>query len=373
MEDALLKLVSAVLFGVPCDIPLTDEIRQEAKKQTVSSLLEADWRVLSRNMQVLHEHLALHELLTGAGIPYVILKGYASSLYYPEPDRRPLGDVDFLVDPADLERTDRLLRSKGYAPDPEVNDQHSKYTHNGVPVEMHRTLNGLPQNAAGDAARRYLADAIRNAAETPVHEGALMLPSPFHHGLITLLHIAKHMTFTGTGLRHLCDWAVFVNSVEDFPAMFRQAFEEIGVWEFAKQLTAVCCRYIGLPPQPWTGVYPEARLEALIQDILGSGNFGNKKDTKYQFVMLDSLNRDGTLNGGSTFRAMTRNISSIAKENWTACAKHPVLLPAGWIYVYTRYAWRVLTRKRKLVTRNTFREADRRRELYTGFRLYEKQ
>ena len=44
------------------------------------------------------EHIRIHNIMTQAGIPYTILKGFASALYYPDPLMRSMGDVDFLVD-----------------------------------------------------------------------------------------------------------------------------------------------------------------------------------------------------------------------------------------------------------------------------------
>ena len=46
-------------------------------------------------------------------------------------------------------------------------------------------------------------------------DNAYAVPSDLHHGLILLLHNASHMTAGGIGLRHLCDWAVYMERMTD--------------------------------------------------------------------------------------------------------------------------------------------------------------
>ena len=371
MNEDLLTLLAAALFQVPCNIAVTDAIRAEAATQAVSGLIEPDFADLRQNMRVLHEHLGLHKLLSAAGIPYVILKGYASASYYPDPMRRSLGDVDFLVPENEIDRAAGVLTAAGYELFDDTHPRHLEYRHNGVVSELHWQVNGIPSGAAGEAAKKYISTMIPEAVCKKIEGEELMLPSDFHHGLICLLHIISHMTSSGMGLRHLCDWAVFVNWIEDFPAMFQTCFEEIGIWEFAKQLTAVCCRYLGLPDKSWTGEYPPEFLEAILNDIMDAGNFGRKKEDRYSRVLLDNVENDGIAAKNSILSAMFRNMFGAVKRRWPISKKYPILLPFLWVYVCLRYAWRVLTGKRKRVSRKTFAEADRRKKLYRQFKLFE--
>ena len=47
------------------------------------------------NLQVAWQHLLVDRLMEKGRIPYVILKGSASGVYYPSPMDRIMGDVDF--------------------------------------------------------------------------------------------------------------------------------------------------------------------------------------------------------------------------------------------------------------------------------------
>ena len=365
--ENLMQLLSAALFNAPCNTKLTEEIRTEAKKQAVLSLVDTQASAtLAQNIRVIHEHLQLHELLTANGIPYVILKGCASASYYPVPERRTLGDVDFLVYEKDLNRVDALLRDNGYTLESKLCDHHWGYDHDGRTLEMHWRINGIPEGESGRLTEKYMSDVIEQAGLKKCGSGVCVMPSDFHHGIICILHIARHMTSSGMGLRHLCDWAVFVNSINDFPGLLQACFESIGVMEFARQLTALCTRYLGLPKQPWAGEYSEAFLSDLIEDILSGGNFGRKKSTVYEGVFTNSEGKGRLLTG-------IRSMNKIVCNYWPILSKVPVLLPLGWLWFCGRYLIRVITGKRKMLSAKTFREADRRSELYEKFRLFETQ
>ncbi|MBN1179251.1 MAG: nucleotidyltransferase family protein [Anaerolineae bacterium] len=87
-----------------------------------------------------------------AGIQVIVLKGAAlASLLYPEPELRPMRDLDVWVERADLEEAHRLLtRLEGYDPHLEKEGPHVKHLMSGlrrdglhVSVEIHFRLPGI--------------------------------------------------------------------------------------------------------------------------------------------------------------------------------------------------------------------------------------
>lgn len=93
-----------------------------------------------------------------------------------------------------------------------------------------------------------------------------------------LLHVASHMMSEGIGMRHLCDWAVFADTLgnEKFVTLFEEKLKRFGLWKFAQILTLVSERYLGLVHKEWAQNpdVTEEQLEALMEDILNGGNFG---------------------------------------------------------------------------------------------------
>lgn len=202
----------------------TNQLITEASAQAVLPLLALNNiptaktqinAILAKNLNVIYEHAELHELLTSNNIPYVILKGCASAAYYDDPVFRTMGDVDFLVNPQDVDRAGELLESIDFARAAEDDGTgfHIAYHRDASTWELHRSVNGIPAGTCGDFVKSYLSDIIDTAVDCETSCGTIRISDPFHHCLILLLHTASHLTSEGVGLRHLCDWAVFANSL----------------------------------------------------------------------------------------------------------------------------------------------------------------
>ena len=130
IQTTLLKLISGALFHTPGAEPLSEEVLQEARAQTVSGLLQTDYQLLSNTIRVNKAHAELTEALTG--IPFVTLKGYASASYYPIPEKRAMGDVDFYVSEANYEKAVQRLLALGYAPADKHHVRHETMTKDGI-------------------------------------------------------------------------------------------------------------------------------------------------------------------------------------------------------------------------------------------------
>ena len=92
---------------------------------------------------------------------------------------------------------------------------------------MHFQPSGIPQGKAGVKVRKYLSDLLPRSETKQTELGEITVPSTFHHGLIILLHMCHHLTGDGLGLRHLCDWAVFINSIGE--EKFLEMFEKVEI------------------------------------------------------------------------------------------------------------------------------------------------
>ena len=94
-QRELLIALSSVLNTHGIIPPLSQETIVEAKQQAIYLLIGKELTAISNNIQLLWEQQRLEEILHG--IPYLVLKGSAASIYYPEPLRRTLGDIDIVV------------------------------------------------------------------------------------------------------------------------------------------------------------------------------------------------------------------------------------------------------------------------------------
>lgn len=328
-------------------------------------------RMLSSNMRLFIAHAALSELLEAAKIPHAIIKGYACSIWYPVPELRQLGDVDFIVAKEDLARTGRLLEANGYVPKTQSHKLHEVYIKDGIRFEMHFDLHGIPEGEAEGACRRALKGLIPNALLRQTPFGEMRLPSLFEHGLVLLLHIAHHLTNSGVGLRQLCDWAVFVDTVPDadFQKMYGTVLREVGLWRFACCLTEVCVLAFGIQKKEWLTESDPDTANLLLADVFSGGNLGQKNvQRSHQAYLITSGSASRSKRG-----RLTRLMLDMIYQKWPASKKYKILIPFGWMFYGGRYLLRAAEGKRpRLHVKSVLHGAEDRIELYDRLQLYQR-
>ncbi len=325
---------------------------------------------LATNAKIDFEHIRICNIMKNAGIPCTILKGYASALYYPDSLMRSMGDVDFLVDTDNFEEAIKVLSENGYESTGKSHDVHDVFLGNICRCEMHFQPSGIPHGKAGVKVRKYLSGLLENSETVQTELGELTVPSDYHHGLIILLHMCHHLTGDGLGLRHLCDWAVFLNSIgeEKFLRMFEKTFKDIGLWEFAKTMTFISCKYLGLPDMEWAKDTDGKLADYILIDIIIGGNFGQKHaDRSHESLLISSKNEKDT----PMLKQFFISANSIVYKNWKSAKKFKILLPFGWIFFGGRYIIRSILGKRPKIRPNKVaKEASERIDIYSELNLF---
>ena len=391
-QKLLLDLCAKSLFGKDITIPDevdSKELIEESKRQTVfpiaHSLIKDKCdavdgktfsQIIAKNIRVEYAHNEVHRVLSENNITYVILKGVASASYYKEPMLRMMGDVDVLVAPHDIAKADKLLKSIGFvtADDIHGDDMHIGYKRkDGISCELHRRINGVPNNDASNTINKYTADIFAKTQEFKTSNGSCLVPSNFHHGIILLLHTASHLTSEGVGLRHLCDWAVFVNdfSNDEFVSLFEQPLKEMGLWRFAQLLTLCCVSHLGCDQKEWAGEDDNNLIDSIVFDILNGGNFGTKDTDRYNQIKYISDRKEGVEAKKNTISQLFDSINEKTKKEFTFVNKSKLFLPIGWIFTVCKYFYLVVVGKRKIDTISTINGAKQRKEIYNEFKLFE--
>lgn len=393
-EEVLLSLIADSLFGISFygeDNIDWDEVAKEALNQAVLPLafynmhcIPSDVEkkiktkcsfVIAKNLVVNYNHGYVHEMLHSAKIPYVILKGCASARYYLHPTLRSMGDVDFLVNQTDLTQAGRCLENEGFAAWNEEHLCHIVYSRDDIDLEMHFSPSGVPNGKAGDIVKGYLSDILLSTQIVQTEMGEFAVPSDFHHGLVLLLHTGHHITGEGIGLRHLCDWAVFVNhfSEQSFVDTFEDKLQSVGLWRFAQILTQLSIVYLGLPKKEWAMQDVDYDLlNAMIQDVFDGGNFGHKDAQRSNEAYLISSRGKSGVGNKTMFLQALISVNEAVKVHFPPCRRNILLLPLGWIIVCTKQLILIAKGKRKrLDPAKMINDSTKRRAIYKEFHLYE--
>ena len=397
-QNILCNLCANVLFDRNVDLPKeidVDELLKEANQQAVFTTaytalkklsFEGDLgeklllRSIMKTARVGHDHIEIGDILTQNGIEYVLFKGVASAAYYKKTDIRIMGDVDILIHPEDTEQVHNLLLNIGYITNEDITkkENHIVYVRrlNGVcsVCEVHFKVSTTP-DAVAEEFNNCFKTVFNDKMEIEVSNGRCFVPSHFHHGVILLLHTATHLTKEGIGLRHLCDWAVFVNSFSNdvFVKTFEAPLKQMGLWRFAQLLTLCCQKYLGADKKDFAGDCDSELLDAMITDIMTGGNFGFKDETRYGHIKYISNRESDGISQKGAFSQLFMSINQKAKIKCDFVKKHKWLLPVGWVVVVFDYFGLVLSKKRKLDNIDTINDAKHRQSIYNEFKLFKKE
>jgi hypothetical protein len=222
-----------------------------------------------RNTYIRQELLELDEILTGAGVPHLILKGWSLiETLYPDPAQRVLYDHDFLVPAERAETGHKALREAGFRPLPGKDEWVEKhlpplwrndgYPWNGYlfdplyprPVELHVRL--WEQGWRGLSIRQ-LPDPWAGV-QTQAIAGVPMQRLSDENTLIHLaMHFAGHLIERQARLNQLLDLARFaqVSTGLDWDCILHRAAQaRVGRFVYASLFLAHQIFGCPLPPPP---------------------------------------------------------------------------------------------------------------------------
>jgi len=310
------------------------------------------YRQQANYARYLHAEDELKKVMDAAGIPFVVLKGNAAAIYYKYPERRKMGDIDFLVPQSEFEQAQAVLNDNGYILDNHgENPRHIGYKKNGVSFELHHHFSHEEVDIED-----YVIDGLKNRVMGKIGEHEFPMLPPMANGLVLLDHMKSHLK-SGMGLRQIIDWMMYVNA-ELHDDSWKNGFETVakkkGFRKFAMVATKMCQRYLGLPCEDitWCSGADDVLCDRLMAIVMSSGNFGMKNGNGTSIECVTTrFRRDGVF-----------HYMQLAGEyNWKAYKKHHWLKPFCWIYQLFRYIRRGLKtgRSRKQMSEDVKRSKER--------------
>lgn len=383
----LLDLLANSLFCANVNIDLEnvdlEALFSEAKLQTVTATafdclpVEArelnpavydKWQmfafsVMAKNSKQMHANAELEKLFENSNLPICTIKGFASAYYYNKKHLRQMGDIDFIVPENRVEEYKKILDDNDFEciDKAEEHDFHIGYKKNKDLYEMHKGITAfLDENGYVE---KYIEDIFNNTTTADFGSLKITIPDIFVHGLIMLFHMRRHMVDGGgIGLRHLCDWAVFVNSIDNdrWINIFKEKLKSINLWVFATAMSKVSSLYLKMPEKEWFCDFDEAFARTLLLDIISGGNFGRKDIKRYQELFFMMQNTDSK----NKLELYTKGyIKKVYMWNrfWE---HHKLLLPIGMLAYFFRTAFLVIFKNKKVNLSQTYKSGRERNELY---------
>ena len=284
--------------------------------QTAEGTVKQSYRLLFLTKE-------LTRVISSAGIPVIALKGCGIAAYYPVPEYRKSGDVDLLLRNAkDVQAAGKLLEGLHYELKEEQHANHhlAYQGKEGIDVELHAMLaEPLDNESMNQRMNDLLPLYFEEAKETQSMGVTIPTASDALQALELLLHMLQHFLRAGFGLKLLTDWVVFWNRVKDpeVAERFAGLAKECGVSGFAKAVTLLCEKYLGLKEIRIYGENLEAEFskgyaEHFLMDIVNAEEFG--KADKNRMVALRKRSLGGYLK--EFHYQMKMNYAEESKQKW---------------------------------------------------------
>ena len=303
-----------------------------ARHKEIPENLRRKWTGLQKQFVIRYVQMAAGQeetcrLLQDAGIRVAVMKGMAAAIYYPIPESRSMGDVDFLVSPEDYERAVDLLKNNGYEWIEEEDEKyHTAFSKYRILYELHRSPAGTHISEKGDEVTKYILSGLSHIETITLGQDQFPILPWKQNGMELIWHIRQHL-YNGLGLRHIVDWMMFVNYVLDDQRMreYMPDLQVCGLDQLAITVTKMCQKYLGLRTDniTWCNEADEKLCDELMNFIMEQGNFGIKAlDEKTAKV----------LSGYDSPKIMFRKLQEIGKTEWGLLKKYPRLSPVAFLY-----------------------------------------
>lgn len=190
----------------------------------------------------------LAEFYRNHGIPTMLLKGHGLARCYPIPEHRPCGDIDIWLYGHQQEADTALQAAWNIAVDTSKH-HHTTFTVEGVMVENHYDFLNVHAHASNRRIERTLQHlAAQPGEEFVIGDAHVQLPSADFNALFLLRHAAAHFAAERIVVRHVMDWAMFVEQYHaqiNWPHLKRIA-REMNMHRFLDCLNSLSIDWLGM-------------------------------------------------------------------------------------------------------------------------------
>lgn len=316
----------------------------------------------------------IYEELTKNGIRPLLLKGLVCRSLYSDPDSRCSCDEDLWIQKEDLAACDQVLRAQGYTPDFEdvtpVLDtlQEVTYENGLLTLEIHLNLFG-----SNTASRRKMNQVFENSFDQSVtlniQGHSICSLNPTEHYLFLFLHLYKHFSVGGAGIRHVMDLLMFWTKYKDEidSKRIQEAAASFGAELFYSAVQEIGRKYLGfghLEPQGFS-----ANLAPLLDDIIANGCFGNGSRSQRlgsTYVLSRHAGQDGHHLGILTLLFPPARFLHFS---YPFLVSRPWLLPYAWLTRLVKFAKELLFAD-KTLARESIRHGRKRLKLLKKYKIF---
>lgn len=207
------------------------------------------------------------------GYKMMVLKGYACSLNWPKPEHRPCGDIDIWLFGKQKEADETLRQAKG--PEFKIDTSHHHHTvfyWKDFMIENHYDFDNVHAHKSNAEIEKLFKELGKDDGYSiEVLGEKVYLPSPKHHVLFLLRHMAGHFAAAEINLRQVLDWGFFVkNHTNEIDWQWLDILlDKYHMREFFNLIIAISVEDLGFPADIFPLIqYLPSNKEKVLDDIL---------------------------------------------------------------------------------------------------------
>ena len=336
-------------------VPLIYEsaYKTESFKQQDTNLSQyfktASMQIVYSQIQRSERFLQLYKEFNKAKVKILVFKGIILRELYPIPDERISGDEDLLIEKKDLKKAIEILESNNMervlSDEEEADVYHYFCKKTGLHLELHTTLFG-EKSVTNKKMEQIFTDVFKDADTVNINNIEVHTFSLNRHFLYIICHAIKHFVSCGTGIRQICDIAMYINKHHEninWDYIWKE-INDLGYGTLLVNLLQIAIDYLGLDENKI--IYAKEKsnyyinTEALIVDIMEGGIYGASTQARLNAanMSLDALNQESKSKIKSNLAAIFPKADDL-KGRYKYLEKYPLLLPVAWgsrIFTYTK-------------------------------------
>lgn len=322
-------------LSLPADLQMA--WLQEAVSSSASQIIQAN--ELSR----------ICKILADENIKYTVLKGITCRRYYPNPNSRPSGDEDIIIDWRDYKKCDKLLLDNGYDCEDnyDFNDIENKreahYIHKEglLYLEVHFNAIGR-ENQRQERLNASFEDVFNHTVVMNYEEYQLTVLEPTYQIMHLLSHFYRHLYECGVGVRQMLDILMTLraeyqnvnwNALKKFLDETRMNKIFATILNTGKKYFNMDLSFV--PEMLWN---EEIDPEPLLEDMIDGGIYGHGDDNKRKLAGNFTLDID--TNQSNIFKVLFPPKARLAGR-YPILNRHPslylVLDVARWFEILKEY------------------------------------
>ncbi len=230
----------------------------------------------------------LAKLYQSHEIRMLLLKGIGLSKNYPIPQHRPCGDIDVYLF-GELEKGDKLIQDIFGIDIDRSQHKHTVFQLEDATIENHYDFVNYHKYRSSKELDVWLKINCRTESIESIDLGAnVYLPSPNFNAIFLVRHAASHFAAEQITLRHILDWAFFVE----------KHYEEVDwdwQWKICRRqnmdkfllaINNICVQYLGFETSKFKTDKDAVLTERILNEILSPAYQDNELERRSLYTRL---------------------------------------------------------------------------------------